>query len=260
MTGPDGAPARTGRADPGPLGGAVRLEAVSFRYPGAAAKALDAVSLHAAPGEMIAVVGPSGAGKSTLVRVLLGFEHPDSGSVRYDGQDLAGLDVRLVRRQLGTVLQNGKLLRGSLLENLAGTDPDVSERDVWDAAELAGIADDLRRLPLGLGTRVGEDARASPAARSNGCCWPAPWCGAPPYSCWTRPPRPWTTPPSGTWPTASPRWTAPGWSSPTASAPFAPPTGSTSSTAAGWRPRARTTPCSLRPTVHPPRPPPGAVR
>lgn len=159
VTGPDGAPAATGRADPGPLGGAVRLEAVSFRYPGAAAKALDAVSLHADPGQMVAVVGPSGAGKSTLVRVLLGFEHPDSGSVRYDGQDLAGLDVRLVRRQLGTVLQNGKLLRGSLLENLAGTDPDVGERDVWEAAELAGIAEDLRRLPLGLGTRVGEDAQ-----------------------------------------------------------------------------------------------------
>ena len=158
-TGPDGAAAATGRADPGPLGGEVRLEAVSFRYPGAAAKALDAVSLHAGPGEMVAVVGPSGAGKSTLVRVLLGFEHPGSGSVRYDGQDLAGLDVRLVRRQLGTVLQNGKLLRGSLLENLAGTDPDVTERDVWEAAELAGIADDLRRLPLGLSTRVGEDAQ-----------------------------------------------------------------------------------------------------
>jgi len=57
------------------------------------------------------------------------------------------------------VLQNGRMLRGSLLENLAGTDPDVTEQDVWAAAELAGIADELRRLPLGLGTRVGEDAQ-----------------------------------------------------------------------------------------------------
>ena len=148
-----------GQQDPGPLRGAVALDAVCYRYPGASAPALDAVSLHADPGELVAVVGPSGAGKSTLVRVLLGFEHPDSGSVRYDGQDLAGLDVRMVRRQLGTVLQNGRLLRGSLLENLAGTDPEVTEQDVWDAAELAGIADELRRLPLGLGTRVGEDAQ-----------------------------------------------------------------------------------------------------
>ncbi|MFC1430069.1 ATP-binding cassette domain-containing protein [Streptacidiphilus sp. N1-3] len=148
-----------GLRDPGTLRGAVALDAVSFRYPGAAAPALDAVSLHAEPGELVAVVGPSGAGKSTLVRILLGFEHPESGSVRYDGQDLAGLDVRMVRRQLGTVLQNGRLLRGSLLENLAGTDPEVTEQDVWEAAELAGIAEELRQLPLGLGTRVGEDAQ-----------------------------------------------------------------------------------------------------
>lgn len=157
--GTGGRAAVRGHADPGRLRGGIRLEAVSFGYPGAGAKALDGVSLHAEPGEMVAVVGPSGAGKSTLVRVLLGFEHPDTGTVRYDGQDLAGLDVRLVRRQLGTVLQNGRLLRGSLLENLAGTDPDVTTRDVWAAAELAGIAADLRRLPLGLSTRVGEDAQ-----------------------------------------------------------------------------------------------------
>ncbi len=148
-----------GLLDPGTLRGAVALDAVTFRYPGAAAPALDAVSLHADPGELVAVVGPSGAGKSTLVRALLGFEHPDQGSVRYDGQELAGLDVRMVRRQLGTVLQNGRLLRGSLLENLAGTDPDVTGQDVWEAAELAGIADELRALPLGLGTRVGEDSQ-----------------------------------------------------------------------------------------------------
>jgi ABC-type bacteriocin/lantibiotic exporter with double-glycine peptidase domain len=148
-----------GQGDPGRLRGAVRLDEVSFRYPDAAVPALDGVSLHAEPGEMIAVVGPSGAGKSTLIRLLLGFEQPTAGQVRYDGRDLADLDLRAVRRQLGTVLQNGRLLRGSLLENLAGTDPDVTEDDVWQAAELAGIAADLRRLPLGLGTRVGEDAQ-----------------------------------------------------------------------------------------------------
>jgi len=146
-------------ADPGPLRGAVRLDAVTFRYPGTAAPALDAVSLRAEPGEFVAVVGPSGAGKSTLVRLLLGFDRPESGAVRYDGRDLAELDPRLVRRQLGAVLQNGRMLRGSLLENLAGTDPDVTEDDIWCAAELAGIAEDLRRLPLGLGTRIGEDAQ-----------------------------------------------------------------------------------------------------
>ncbi|MFI5533569.1 ATP-binding cassette domain-containing protein [Kitasatospora sp. NPDC051853] len=144
--------------DPGELRGAVSLDRVTFRYPGTAAPVLHEVSLHAGPGEMVAVVGPSGAGKSTLVRLLLGFETPESGTVRYDGQDLAGLDARLVRRQLGAVLQHGRMLRGSLLENLAGSDPDVTEDRIWEAAELAGIAEELRALPLGLGTRVGEDA------------------------------------------------------------------------------------------------------
>ncbi|MFG2820589.1 ATP-binding cassette domain-containing protein [Kitasatospora sp. NPDC048365] len=154
-----GSGATTVAEDPGRLGGAVALDGVTFRYPGTALPALDGVSLHAAPGEFVAVVGPSGAGKSTLIRLLLGFEQPEAGAVRYDGRDLAGLDARLVRRQVGSVLQHGRMLRGSLLENLAGADPDVEEDRIWRAAELAGIAADLRALPMGLGTRVGEDAQ-----------------------------------------------------------------------------------------------------
>ncbi|MFJ5884134.1 ATP-binding cassette domain-containing protein [Kitasatospora cineracea] len=146
-------------ADPGRLKGQLALEDVVFRYPGSALPTLDGVSLHAEPGEFVAVVGPSGAGKSTLVRLLLGFERPESGAVRYDGRELASLDARLVRRQLGSVLQHGRMLRGSLLENLAGADPDTAEESIWRAAELAGIADELRALPMGLGTRVGEDAQ-----------------------------------------------------------------------------------------------------
>ncbi|MGW4381750.1 ATP-binding cassette domain-containing protein [Kitasatospora sp. NPDC004531] len=151
---------RTGQlADPGRLKGRLALENVTFRYPGSALPALDGVSLHAEPGEFVAVVGPSGAGKSTLIRLLLGFEQPESGAIRYDGRELATLDARLVRRQLGSVLQHGRMLRGSLLENLAGADPDIDQERIWHAAELAGIADELRALPMGLGTRVGEDAQ-----------------------------------------------------------------------------------------------------
>ncbi len=151
---------RTGElADPGRLKGRLALDDVTFRYPGSALPALDGVSLHAGPGEFVAVVGPSGAGKSTLIRLLLGFERPESGAVRYDGRDLAALDARLVRRQLGSVLQHGRMLRGSLLENLAGADPDIDPDRIWRAAELAGIAEELRALPMGLGTRVGEDAQ-----------------------------------------------------------------------------------------------------
>lgn len=149
-----------GDRDPGRLTGTVALDGVSFCYPGSPTPVLDGVQLRAESGEFVAVVGPSGAGKSTLVRLLLGFERPEHGTVRYDGQDLAGLDVRAVRRQIGSVLQNGKLLRGTLLENLIGADDTLTERDVWRAAELAGIAEELRNLPMGLSTATGEDAQS----------------------------------------------------------------------------------------------------
>ncbi|WP_322758918.1 ATP-binding cassette domain-containing protein, partial [Frankia sp. Cr2] len=144
-------------ADPGALAGTVDLDDVTFAYPGNSRATLDRIALRAEPGEMVAVVGPSGAGKSTIVRLLLGFETPASGHVRYDGRDLAGLDPRAVRAQIGVVTQHSRLIRGSLLDNIVGSAQGVTEDDVWQAAQTAGIADELRRLPLGLATRVGED-------------------------------------------------------------------------------------------------------
>jgi NHLM bacteriocin system ABC transporter ATP-binding protein len=145
-----------GARDPGRLSGAVALERVTFRYPGSTITTLDEVSMRAGPGELVAVVGRSGAGKSTLVRMLLGFERPAAGDVRYDGQALAGLNVRAVRRQIGTVLQNARLIRGTLLDNILGPATDLTEEDAWYAADLAGLGGDLRRLPMGLATRVDE--------------------------------------------------------------------------------------------------------
>ena len=145
--------------DPGRLRGAVELDRVTFAYPGSSGPAVEDVCLHAGPGELVAIVGPSGAGKSTLVRLLLGFETPTAGAVRYDGRDLGALDPRLVRRQLGVVLQRSRLVRGSLLDNILASSPGAGEDAAWDAAELAGIADFIRGLPLGLQTRVGEDSR-----------------------------------------------------------------------------------------------------
>lgn len=145
----------TGR-DPGPLGGGVGLESVTFAYPGATTPTLDHVDLHAAPGEFVAVVGPSGAGKSTLVRMLLGFEEPSEGAVRFDGQDLRELERRPVRRQIGTVLQQARLMRGSLLDNIIGPSTELTESDAWAAADRAGIGAALRALPMGLQTRINE--------------------------------------------------------------------------------------------------------
>ena len=142
-------------ASPGRLRGAFALQGVTFRYRSDGAKILDTVSLHADPGEFVALVGPSGSGKSTILRLLLGFEVCESGSVRFDGQDLSGLDPGAVRQQLGIVLQSGRLSYGSILDNVTGS-LDLELHEVWQALEDAGLAEDVRALPMQLHTHVSE--------------------------------------------------------------------------------------------------------
>jgi NHLM bacteriocin system ABC transporter ATP-binding protein len=141
-----------GEADPGELSGRVELAHVSFRYADGPL-VLDDVSFVAAPGEFVALVGPSGAGKSTVFRLLLGFEQPESGTVAYDGQSLADVDVRAVRRQLGVVIQNARILAGSIFQNIAGT-ANATLDDAWEAARIAGIAQEIERMPMGMHTMV----------------------------------------------------------------------------------------------------------
>lgn len=143
--------------DPGELSGGLEIRDVRFRYDADGPLILDGLSLHAAPGEFVAVVGPSGAGKSTLVRLLLGFDDPESGSIFFDGKDIKQLDKRLLRRQLGVVLQNGRLLSGSVFQNItAGAH--LSRDDAMAAARLAGLDKDIERMPMGLETFLGEGA------------------------------------------------------------------------------------------------------
>jgi NHLM bacteriocin system ABC transporter ATP-binding protein len=143
------------KADPGRLVGRVVVDRVTFRYRPEGALILDQVSLYAEPGEFIAIVGSSGSGKSTLMRLLLGFNSPSEGTVYYDGQDLASLDITAVRRQLGVVLQHGRINAGSIYENIsASTLLPVSA--AWEAAEMAGFADDIRAMPMGMYTFVSE--------------------------------------------------------------------------------------------------------
>ncbi len=90
------------------------------------------------------------------MRLLLGFETPDAGTVNYDGRELSTLDLREVRRQIGVVLQNAQLLPGDIFNNIVGFAPDLTMEDAWQAAKLAGLEDDIRRLPMGMHTLVGE--------------------------------------------------------------------------------------------------------
>jgi NHLM bacteriocin system ABC transporter ATP-binding protein len=145
------------KADAGELAGEIELDHISFRYQEDGPLVLDDVSFHAGPGEFIALVGPSGSGKSTCLRLILGFEKPAAGSIYFDGQDLSGLSVQSVRRQIGVVLQSGRPLVGDILGNILGGS-NLSVEDAWEAARMAGLEEDIRNMPMGMYTMIGEGA------------------------------------------------------------------------------------------------------
>lgn len=157
---------RAASTRPGPLTGALEARRLSFRYSDDGPLVLDDVSFEVRPGEFVAIVGPSGCGKSTLLRLLIGFDKPVSGSVLYDGQDLAALDRSAVRRQCGVVLQHAQPFTGSLLDVICGTEAHTPE-EAMAAAELAGLAEDIRRMPMGLHTIVSGSGSVSGGQRQR---------------------------------------------------------------------------------------------
>jgi NHLM bacteriocin system ABC transporter ATP-binding protein len=141
--------------DPRTLVGGIDLHHISFRYREDGPLVLRDLSLTVPPGQFVAVVGPSGTGKSTLFRLLLGFETPSAGAIFYDGQDLAELDIQSVRRQIGVVLQNAKLMQGSVFRNIVG-EGTLTIDDAWEAARHAGLEEDLKAMPMGMHTVISE--------------------------------------------------------------------------------------------------------
>ncbi|MFF3648550.1 NHLP bacteriocin export ABC transporter permease/ATPase subunit [Streptomyces sp. NPDC002181] len=146
---------RTAGIRPGELGGAVEVRNLSYRYADDGPLVLDDVSFAVRPGEFVAIVGASGCGKSTLLRMLIGFDRPASGSVLYDGQDLAALDQAAVRRQCGVVLQNAQPFSGSILDCIRGSGT-YSPEEAAEAAALAGLAEDIKAMPMGLHTVLSD--------------------------------------------------------------------------------------------------------
>ena len=138
------------------LSGNIEMNHVFFRYSDDMPFVLDDMNLKIRAGEYVAIVGKTGCGKSTLVRTLLGFEKPIRGSVFYDGKDIESMDLRSLRRHIGVVMQNGKLFMGSIFENITISAPWLSRDDAWEAAEAAGIADDIREMPMGMQTMIAE--------------------------------------------------------------------------------------------------------
>lgn len=136
--------------------GSIELNNVSFRYTPTGPDILNNISLKIRPGEYVGIVGRTGCGKSTLMRLLLGFEEPQKGAIYYDGRDLSSIDLRSLRKKIGVVMQNGKLFQGDIYSNITVSAPWLSVDDAWQAAELAGMADDIRSMPMGMFTIISE--------------------------------------------------------------------------------------------------------
>ena len=138
------------------LSGAIELDHISFRYQEDLPLVIEDLSFKIKPGEYVAIVGKTGCGKSTLMRILLGFEKPENGSVRFDGKDINSLDLPSLRKKIGTVMQDAGLFQGDIYSNIVITDPGLLLKDAWEAAEKAGIADDIRAMPMGMNTIIAE--------------------------------------------------------------------------------------------------------
>ncbi len=138
------------------LNGVIEVSGVSFRYDENAPYVLRDLSFKVRPGEYVALVGKSGCGKSTIMRLLLGFEAPERGSIFYGPHDVSKVDLRSLRNHIGVVMQNGKLFMGDIASNITISTPTATLDDAWEAAEIAGIADDIRKMPMGMQTLVTE--------------------------------------------------------------------------------------------------------
>ncbi|MCL4521630.1 MAG: NHLP bacteriocin export ABC transporter permease/ATPase subunit [Firmicutes bacterium] len=140
------------KKEPGDLTGEIEISHVSFQYDADGPWILNDVSLHARPGEFIALVGSSGSGKSTIMRMLLNFAQPASGAIYFDGEDLQSLDPRAVRKRMGVVLQNGQLIQGDIFSNIVGASSNLTLENAWEAARMVGLDEDIERMPMGMQT------------------------------------------------------------------------------------------------------------
>ncbi len=138
------------------ISGGVELNNITFRYKENMPPVLDNISLKIRPGQYIAIVGKTGCGKSTLTRIILGFEKPEKGAVYFDGRDLNTLEISSLRRKIGTVMQQERLIQGDIYSNITIAAPWLTLDEAWEVAEMAGMADDIRAMPMGMNTLISE--------------------------------------------------------------------------------------------------------
>ena len=144
------------KAGVGEIKGEIEFNNCSFRYEKHSKEVFSNLNMTIEDGDYVAIVGASGSGKSTMMRLILGFEQPSAGKVYVGGRDLEEVDITGIRKQMGVVLQNSKLLSGDLFMNIAGSDPRITEEEVLEACEKAGIKEDVEALPMGLNTFIND--------------------------------------------------------------------------------------------------------
>lgn len=139
------------------LNGEITVSDLHFRYDKDSPYVLNGLSVHIRAGESVGIIGTSGCGKSTLIRLLLGFEKAEKGSIYIDGFDLRELDLKSCRQKIGAVLQNTGLISGDIYSNITITKPAASMEEVAEAVETAGLTDTIAALPMGLHTPVSQE-------------------------------------------------------------------------------------------------------
>ncbi len=135
----------------------IKLDHVSFGYE-KGKTIINDISLHIKPKEFVAIAGKTGCGKTTLIRLILGLEKPDSGRILYDGIDQSEVDLKSLRKNMGAVIQDGRLFRDDILNNIIIGYNELDESDAWEAAHFAGIDEEIRELPLGMHTPIAENS------------------------------------------------------------------------------------------------------
>ncbi len=143
---------------PGTLTGDIEVNNVTFSYDESSGVILNDLSMHIKAGQYVGIVGSSGSGKSTLLKLLLGFEKPDVGKIYYDGKDIDSMDKRELRKKFGVVLQDGKLISGSIFENITITSPKTKLEQVKEVVKAVGLEEDIKQMPMGLHTVLSEDS------------------------------------------------------------------------------------------------------
>ena len=140
------------------LNGEIAFDDVTFRYPGSSATALDRAKFTIKAGTVVGIVGRSGSGKTTLTKLIQGLYPVQEGIVRFDGVDAREIDLAHLRRQVGVVLQENFLFRGSVRDNITMTKPDASFEEIVAASQAAGADEFVERLPQGYDTILEENA------------------------------------------------------------------------------------------------------